>query len=190
MARSSSVARARIRRRSTTTPSMTSKHRRSHSHDIRSTGPPHRRRRDRVQPPGQLAPPNLCPAGLDRPVHLAPPPRARCRAPRFAQQIAVGVAEWLPDYAAQVDDGSFATAACAIETDARAMAHLINEGRKHAFARGIGVTEVGPSDHQGLREEPARGVPQARVATGAAVSCLRAAQHRVSVRPSRRSRIG
>ena len=44
-----------------------------------------------------------------------------------AQQIAVGVADWLPGYAVQVDDGSFATAVSAIETDARAMAHLISE---------------------------------------------------------------
>lgn len=45
----------------------------------------------------------------------------------FAQQIAVGVADWLPGYAVQVDDGSFATAVSAVETDARAMAHLISE---------------------------------------------------------------
>ncbi|MER6349768.1 NAD(P)-dependent oxidoreductase [Streptomyces sp. NPDC001595] len=45
----------------------------------------------------------------------------------FAQQIATSVAEWLPGYAKQVDSGSFPAEVSALETDARAMAHLIEE---------------------------------------------------------------
>ncbi|WP_436786263.1 NAD(P)-dependent oxidoreductase [Yinghuangia sp. YIM S10712] len=45
----------------------------------------------------------------------------------FAQRIATGVAEWLPGYARQVDDGSFPAEVSALETDARAMTHLIEE---------------------------------------------------------------
>ncbi|WP_158888074.1 NAD(P)-dependent oxidoreductase [Amycolatopsis anabasis] len=45
----------------------------------------------------------------------------------FAQQIATGVAEWLPGYAEQIDRGSFPPEVSALETDARAMAHLIEE---------------------------------------------------------------
>lgn len=45
----------------------------------------------------------------------------------FAQQIAAGVAEWLPGCAEQIDRGSFPAEASALETDARAMAHLIEE---------------------------------------------------------------
>ncbi|MFI6296012.1 NAD(P)-dependent oxidoreductase [Nonomuraea sp. NPDC050790] len=45
----------------------------------------------------------------------------------FARQIAVVVAEWLPGYAAQVDAGAFPAEVSALETDARAMAHLIDE---------------------------------------------------------------
>ncbi|MEV6757521.1 NAD(P)-binding domain-containing protein [Streptomyces sp. NPDC051214] len=45
----------------------------------------------------------------------------------FARQIAVGVAEWLPGYAEQIDNGSFPAEASALETDARAMTHLIEE---------------------------------------------------------------
>jgi 3-hydroxyisobutyrate dehydrogenase-like beta-hydroxyacid dehydrogenase len=45
----------------------------------------------------------------------------------FAQQIAAGVAEWLPGYAEQIDRGSFPAEVSALETDARAMAHLIEE---------------------------------------------------------------
>ncbi|WP_327109972.1 NAD(P)-binding domain-containing protein [Nocardia sp. NBC_01730] len=45
----------------------------------------------------------------------------------FAQQIAAGVAEWLPGYAEQIDSGSFPVEVSALETDARAMAHLIEE---------------------------------------------------------------
>lgn len=45
----------------------------------------------------------------------------------FARQIAAGVAEWLPAYAEQIDSGSFPAEVSALETDARAMAHLIEE---------------------------------------------------------------
>jgi 3-hydroxyisobutyrate dehydrogenase-like beta-hydroxyacid dehydrogenase len=45
----------------------------------------------------------------------------------FAQQIAAGVAEWLPGYAEQIDSGSFPAEVSALETEARAMAHLIEE---------------------------------------------------------------
>ncbi|MGX1887180.1 NAD(P)-dependent oxidoreductase [Streptomyces sp. NPDC055287] len=45
----------------------------------------------------------------------------------FAQQIATGVAAWLPGYAEQIDSGSFPAEVSALETDARAMAHLIEE---------------------------------------------------------------
>ncbi|MEU0384683.1 NAD(P)-dependent oxidoreductase [Streptomyces chartreusis] len=45
----------------------------------------------------------------------------------FARQIAAGVAEWLPGYAKQIDSGSFPAEVSDLETDARAMAHLIEE---------------------------------------------------------------
>ncbi|MFF3815892.1 NAD(P)-dependent oxidoreductase [Streptomyces bluensis] len=45
----------------------------------------------------------------------------------FAQQIAAGVAEWLPGYAEQIDSGFFPAEVSSLETDARAMAHLIEE---------------------------------------------------------------
>ncbi|MFI6981797.1 NAD(P)-dependent oxidoreductase [Embleya sp. NPDC050154] len=45
----------------------------------------------------------------------------------FARQIAAGVAEWLPGYAEQIDRGSFPAEVSALETDARAMTHLIEE---------------------------------------------------------------
>jgi 3-hydroxyisobutyrate dehydrogenase-like beta-hydroxyacid dehydrogenase len=45
----------------------------------------------------------------------------------FAQRIAAGVADWLPGYAEQIDSGSFPAEVSALETDARAMAHLIEE---------------------------------------------------------------
>ena len=45
----------------------------------------------------------------------------------FARQIAAGVADWLPGYAEQIDSGSFPAEVAALETDARAMAHLIEE---------------------------------------------------------------
>ncbi|MGW7280256.1 NAD(P)-dependent oxidoreductase [Streptomyces sp. NPDC054844] len=45
----------------------------------------------------------------------------------FARQIAAGVAEWLPGYARQIDNGAYPAEVSALETDARAMAHLIEE---------------------------------------------------------------
>lgn len=45
----------------------------------------------------------------------------------FARQIAAGVAEWLPGYAEQIDAGSFPAEVSALEIDARAMGHLIQE---------------------------------------------------------------
>ncbi|MGW0904134.1 NAD(P)-dependent oxidoreductase [Streptomyces sp. NPDC002853] len=45
----------------------------------------------------------------------------------FARQIAAGVAEWLPGYAEQIDKGTFPAEVSALETDARAMAHLVEE---------------------------------------------------------------
>ncbi|MBB5788633.1 NAD(P)-dependent oxidoreductase [Jiangella mangrovi] len=45
----------------------------------------------------------------------------------FARQLAMGVADWLPGYAEQVDAGSFPAEVSALETDARAMTHLIEE---------------------------------------------------------------
>lgn len=46
---------------------------------------------------------------------------------QFARRIAAVVAEWLPGYAEQVDSGSFPAEVSALETDVRAMAHLIEE---------------------------------------------------------------
>jgi 3-hydroxyisobutyrate dehydrogenase-like beta-hydroxyacid dehydrogenase len=45
----------------------------------------------------------------------------------FARQIAAGVADWLPGYAEQIDNGSFPAEVAALETDVRAMAHLVEE---------------------------------------------------------------
>ncbi|MFE0375784.1 NAD(P)-dependent oxidoreductase [Streptomyces inhibens] len=45
----------------------------------------------------------------------------------FAQQIAAGVAEWLPGYAEQIDSGSFPAEVSALGTEVRAMAHLVEE---------------------------------------------------------------
>ncbi|MFH9725198.1 NAD(P)-dependent oxidoreductase [Streptomyces sp. NPDC017254] len=45
----------------------------------------------------------------------------------FARRMAAGVADWLPGYAEQIDRGSFPAEVAALETDARAMAHLIEE---------------------------------------------------------------
>lgn len=45
----------------------------------------------------------------------------------FAQRIAAEVAEWLPGYAEQIDSGSFPAEVSALETDVRAMAHLVEE---------------------------------------------------------------
>ncbi|WP_406265800.1 NAD(P)-binding domain-containing protein [Nocardia sp. NBC_00881] len=51
----------------------------------------------------------------------------------FAQRIAAGVAEWLPGYAEQIDHGSFPAEVSALETDARAMEHLIEESEALAI---------------------------------------------------------
>jgi 3-hydroxyisobutyrate dehydrogenase-like beta-hydroxyacid dehydrogenase len=45
----------------------------------------------------------------------------------FAKRIADGVAGWLSGYAQQIDSGSFKAEVSALETDARAMAHLVEE---------------------------------------------------------------
>ncbi|UMP03761.1 NAD(P)-dependent oxidoreductase [Amycolatopsis sp. EV170708-02-1] len=45
----------------------------------------------------------------------------------FARQIAAGVADWLPGYAEQIDKGAFPAEVAALETDARAMAHMVEE---------------------------------------------------------------
>ncbi|MBE1578129.1 NAD(P)-dependent oxidoreductase [Amycolatopsis roodepoortensis] len=45
----------------------------------------------------------------------------------FARQIAAGVADWLPGYAEQIDKDSFPAEVSALETDARAMAHMVEE---------------------------------------------------------------
>jgi 3-hydroxyisobutyrate dehydrogenase-like beta-hydroxyacid dehydrogenase len=48
----------------------------------------------------------------------------------FAGQIAAVVAGWLPGYAEQVDSGFFPAEVSALETDARAMVHLIEESER------------------------------------------------------------
>ncbi|MFI6220641.1 NAD(P)-dependent oxidoreductase [Nocardia salmonicida] len=45
----------------------------------------------------------------------------------FARMMAAGVATWLPGYAEQIDNGSYPAEVAALETDARTMAHLIEE---------------------------------------------------------------
>jgi 3-hydroxyisobutyrate dehydrogenase-like beta-hydroxyacid dehydrogenase len=45
----------------------------------------------------------------------------------FARQVATAAAEWLPGYAVQIDSDSFPPEVSALETDARAMEHLIEE---------------------------------------------------------------
>ncbi|GCD40644.1 NAD(P)-dependent oxidoreductase [Streptomyces paromomycinus] len=45
----------------------------------------------------------------------------------FAQQLATGVAAWLPGYAQQIDNNSFPAEVAALETEARTMEHLIEE---------------------------------------------------------------
>ncbi|MEY7972117.1 NAD(P)-dependent oxidoreductase [Saccharomonospora xinjiangensis] len=45
----------------------------------------------------------------------------------FAAQIATGVAGWLPGYAEQIDNGSFPAEVSALETDVRAMEHMVQE---------------------------------------------------------------
>ncbi|RJL32235.1 NAD(P)-dependent oxidoreductase [Bailinhaonella thermotolerans] len=45
----------------------------------------------------------------------------------FARQLAAGVADWLPGYAEQIDRNSYPAEVSALETDVRAMEHLIEE---------------------------------------------------------------
>lgn len=45
----------------------------------------------------------------------------------FARQMAAGVADWLPGYAEQIDNGAYPAEVSALETDVRAMTHLIEE---------------------------------------------------------------
>ncbi|UJB45329.1 NAD(P)-dependent oxidoreductase [Streptomyces sp. A1-5] len=45
----------------------------------------------------------------------------------FAQQIATGVAAWLPGHAEQIDSSSFPAKVASLETHVRSMAHLIEE---------------------------------------------------------------
>ncbi|MFF2554500.1 NAD(P)-dependent oxidoreductase [Nocardia sp. NPDC058058] len=45
----------------------------------------------------------------------------------FARQIAAGVADWLPGYADQIDRGDYSATVAALETDARAMEHMVQE---------------------------------------------------------------
>lgn len=45
----------------------------------------------------------------------------------FARHLAAVVADWLPGYAEQIDRGSFPAEVSALETDVRAMSHLIEE---------------------------------------------------------------
>ncbi|GAA4410110.1 NAD(P)-binding domain-containing protein [Actinokineospora soli] len=51
----------------------------------------------------------------------------------FARRMAVLVADWLPGYAEQVDRGAFPAEVSALETDVRAMEHLVAE----AEAQGV-----------------------------------------------------
>ncbi|SNR39630.1 NAD(P)-dependent oxidoreductase [Actinomadura mexicana] len=55
----------------------------------------------------------------------------------FAQQIAAVVAGWLPGYAEQIDRGSFPAEVSALETDARAMAHLLEESEAAGVDAGL-----------------------------------------------------
>ncbi|WP_194815210.1 NAD(P)-dependent oxidoreductase [Nocardia sp. XZ_19_385] len=45
----------------------------------------------------------------------------------FARTIAAGVADWLPGYAEQIDRGAYPAEVSTLETDVRAMAHMIEE---------------------------------------------------------------
>ncbi|MEU6661098.1 NAD(P)-binding domain-containing protein [Streptomyces sp. NPDC046821] len=45
----------------------------------------------------------------------------------FAQQMATGVAAWLPGYAEEIDSSSFPAEVASLETHVRSMAHLIEE---------------------------------------------------------------
>lgn len=51
----------------------------------------------------------------------------------FAQQVAVGVSAWLPGYAEQIDRGEFPAEVATLETEARAIGHLVEE------AEAVGV---------------------------------------------------
>lgn len=64
----------------------------------------------------------------------------------FARQIAAGVAEWLPGYAGQIDSGSFPAEVSALETDARAMEHLIEE------SEAVGVNTELPKFIKGMAD--------------------------------------
>ncbi|NDU73391.1 NAD(P)-binding domain-containing protein [Actinomadura sp. DSM 109109] len=55
----------------------------------------------------------------------------------FAQQIASVVAGWLPAYAEQIDRDSFPAEVSALETDVRAMAHLIEESEAAGVDTGL-----------------------------------------------------
>nr|AUD39508.1 WHU imine reductase 23 [synthetic construct] len=55
----------------------------------------------------------------------------------FARRIAALVAEWLPGYAEQIDSGSFPAEVSALETDARAMSHLIEESEAVGVDAGL-----------------------------------------------------
>ncbi|MFF5608554.1 ATP-binding protein [Streptomyces cellulosae] len=72
-----------------------------------------------------------------RPVRTAGVDAATCVP--FARQIAAGVAEWLPGYAEQIDNGSYPAEVSALETDVRAMAHLI-----HASEAGVNAEPPKP----------------------------------------------
>lgn len=45
----------------------------------------------------------------------------------FAQRMAAGVAEWLPGYATQIDQGSYPAEVSALATEIESMAHLVAE---------------------------------------------------------------
>ncbi|GGQ00832.1 3-hydroxyisobutyrate dehydrogenase-like beta-hydroxyacid dehydrogenase [Actinomadura coerulea] len=55
----------------------------------------------------------------------------------FARQIAAVVAGWLPGYAEQIDRGSYPAEVSALETDARAMAHLVEESEAAGVDAGL-----------------------------------------------------
>ncbi|MEU3095592.1 NAD(P)-binding domain-containing protein [Streptomyces sp. NPDC006967] len=55
----------------------------------------------------------------------------------FARQIAAVVAEWLPGYARQIDSGSFPAEVSALETDVRAMAHMVEESEAAGVDTGL-----------------------------------------------------
>lgn len=55
----------------------------------------------------------------------------------FAQQIATVVAGWLPGYAEQIDRSAYPAEVSALETDARAMAHLVEESEAAGVDTGL-----------------------------------------------------